>query len=217
MSRIDTIVERVLDIVSDAGGRKMRPGRVLQELQQIQRDVARRTQCIEREDTIELRLDTATYVIPGGIYKITLILPPSDWTNTIQVVQNEKEWLKIIRDTSITGLPKFAFVWHDKFRIHPAAGAEQAGDEITLWNYGGPTKKPVEGGNPETPEEYDDALTFGTAATILAILKNSQPNINNGNWGSMYTGELSTRRAEGLQRKTTEPIKRDSSSSDLHF
>lgn len=170
--RINYIVTQVQENVGDRGMKLIDRTRLLYRGFRTEQKVAKESQPYQLQETLTTVADQETYVMGHAVQKIRTLIEPTDWASEIIMVEDQLEWKRIKRDTSIADQtqPLFAFSWGRTLSLVPAPSDAQ---NLIVLYYGMPTTPWVKGADPELDQVWDDAIIYLMTAEIMKKIGDS--------------------------------------------
>lgn len=220
MARNDVILQRVADILADAGRRQVNRSRMLRELASTQEELCRRYSALKLDTVLTLVKGQKVYDVAGGIYRIRELVEPASWTKRLTVLTSTSTWAEVVRETASSGSaqPLYVTVWNRFLRMTPAPTV--MGEELEVIGFGGPLAVPAAGGDPEIASEWDDALVLGTAARLLDIRSGqAKPGseVGSSTWWTRYRDKAAELSHAELNETAGGVLRRAHSSDKLGF
>jgi len=216
-ARWDTIIEDVLENLSDEGVRDANMDRVTAEADKVQVDICREALALQSASSIVTVATQSEYPINALWYRIVQIFKPSAWTRDIIIVHDKEDWKKIINNTNLpTQQPLFATVWNKSFILWPAPTEVQT---LTVWFNARPSNPAELGSDPDIEEQWDDCLTYGITARMFRKKLARSPNLSGiyTLYDGLYRSELTRQSQHELKRMVLGPNKVASSSDRIGF
>ena len=198
LARVDEIVSKVLFQLSDEAQRKATKGLVIDFMNDVEKDIARRALALPAFKSVSLVSGTVEYDLKCNIYTIQEFQTPASWVNVpplnipyygimgdfqedyepvkLEVVKDLNVWVAITQLPSMYSTPHWVKIWDQSIELYPAP--TQA-DTLSFWCYLYPTKMDENSTVPSLPEKWDVCLRYGTLAQIAG-----------GDWTSKYEAEL---------------------------
>ena len=173
MARVDLQLSRALSRLKDKGQHNTQSDEILSEMNQVQIDLCRDYYALKVKFNLTLVANQATYdlsaidLITGNtyqnIFKVQESIEPTAWRQRITWIHDSSLWAKIIRDTRITGTPRYGFTWKKTITLYPTPTSV---DTITIIGYALPLNDLTFGSDPEIDQEWDEALMLGACKNI---------------------------------------------------
>ena len=168
-ARIQKIRERIQKIVG-VNDSTVTPVDIDDALNDIQRNIAQKTLCLETTGTLTVTAGTASE--PTGFFRLKYIqLPDNTLIFPKEVDAREFDNLQRVLFTNISTTVQFYKHWDGTFTFFPNPGTTT----YTVYYYALPTTTISESVDPEIPEYMDEALMYGALSQIL-LYKNDADN-----------------------------------------
>jgi hypothetical protein len=160
-TRTAKMIQHVLEELGDDGTRIITRNRVLDALNEAQKELCRDGYALKRETTLDLVALQEEYDVAGTIHKIVEFIEPeeSTWKYPVTVLNNTEEWKNVRRRTDLSDeQPLFAFLWNRVIHLWPVPPEVET---VGLIVYGMPAADLTVTTEPEIEDQWDIAMEYG--------------------------------------------------------
>jgi hypothetical protein len=162
MSRVDLILHKVLKNLNDEGARDHTPAEILDQMNEAEREIARRGLGLKMYRVLTLKAGTESYPVGEPLFKIAELIEPPEWKVRLTICDSLQQWAKSKRLLTIaTEQPLFAFVWNHRLIFNPAPNATA---KLEVFGYSLPVEPMVEGGDPQVEDDWDPCIEWYATA-----------------------------------------------------
>lgn len=164
MGRVDVILQKVRNRISDASAQKIYGGAILLEMDSVERDLCERCLAIPYDGDFNTEAGTELYDLGTKIYMLKNIIEPSTWRHRLQIITDIDKWADLKRRLTHHHAmqPLYVMVFNERLRMMPVP--TKTGEVLKVFMYLYPSKQLEEGSDPQVPARFDDALLWGTLA-----------------------------------------------------